>query len=160
MHRKYLGFIWNEVLYEFTCLSNGSSSAPRVFTKLMKPAFATLRSAGYLSLPYYDALLMAENRHDWLTNINEVIKVSNLGFTINYYKSILMPTHSIKFLGFISSTSMNTEQTTEKIYKVIFFANSIISNKTCAVYSLRHLRGSVHDFSFSDYLSPFYFLLI
>ena len=48
---------------------------------------------------------MTENKHDWLTNINEVIKVSNLGFTINYYKSILKPTYSIKFLRFVSSIS-------------------------------------------------------
>ena len=33
--RKYLKFIWN-VLYEFVCLAFGLSSAPRVFTKIMK----------------------------------------------------------------------------------------------------------------------------
>ena len=35
-HRKYLGFMWNNVLYQFTCLPNGLSSCPRKFTKLLK----------------------------------------------------------------------------------------------------------------------------
>ena len=37
-HRKYLRFIWKNQLFQFTCLPNGLSSAPRIFTKLMKPA--------------------------------------------------------------------------------------------------------------------------
>ena len=38
-HRKYLKFVWNHVLYQFNCLPNGLSCAPRVFTKLLKPIF-------------------------------------------------------------------------------------------------------------------------
>ena len=100
-HRKYLRFIWKDVLYEFTCLPYGLPCAPCVFTKLMKPVFATLRSAGHLSVAYIDdSLLLAENKQDCLTNINETVKLlSNLGFTINYDKSVLMNTQSIKFLG-------------------------------------------------------------
>ena len=48
-HRKYLRFIWKNVLYQFTCLPNGLSSCPRKFTKLtpektlkVKEACATL----------------------------------------------------------------------------------------------------------------------
>ena len=43
-HQKYLKFIWNNQLYAFTCLPMGLSSSPRIFTKLMKPVFATLSS--------------------------------------------------------------------------------------------------------------------
>ena len=41
--RKYLRFTWEERVYEFQCLSFGLSSAPRVFTKLLKPVMALLR---------------------------------------------------------------------------------------------------------------------
>ena len=41
--RKYLCFKWRGNLYHFTCLANGISEGPRLFTKLMKPVFATLR---------------------------------------------------------------------------------------------------------------------
>ena len=43
-HQKNLKFVWNSELYAFTCLPMGLCSSPRVFTKLMKPVFATLRS--------------------------------------------------------------------------------------------------------------------
>ena len=36
-HSKYLRFEWESELWEFTCLQFGLSSAPRVFTKVMKP---------------------------------------------------------------------------------------------------------------------------
>jgi hypothetical protein len=43
-HQIYLKFIWRDKLYCFTCLTMGLSSSPRVFTKVMKLVFATLRS--------------------------------------------------------------------------------------------------------------------
>ena len=42
-HRKYLRFYWQGSLYEYTCLPNGLSPAPRYFTKLMKPVYSVLR---------------------------------------------------------------------------------------------------------------------
>ena len=42
--RKYLRFLWRGKLYQYTCLPNGLSSAPRLFTKLLKPVYALLRS--------------------------------------------------------------------------------------------------------------------
>ena len=41
--RKFLRFLWEEQIYEFRCLPFGLSSAPRVFTKLLKPVMALLR---------------------------------------------------------------------------------------------------------------------
>ena len=44
-HRKYLRFMFEGDLYEFTCLPNGLSSGPRVFTKLMKVVMTYLRQS-------------------------------------------------------------------------------------------------------------------
>ena len=35
-HCKYLRFYWQGCLYQYTCMPNGLSSAPRCFTKLLK----------------------------------------------------------------------------------------------------------------------------
>ena len=35
-YQQYLSFCWDGKTYNFTCLPNGLSSAPRIFTKLMK----------------------------------------------------------------------------------------------------------------------------
>ena len=44
--RKYLRFLWNGGKFQFTCLPQGLSPALRVFTKLLKPVFATLQGHG------------------------------------------------------------------------------------------------------------------
>jgi hypothetical protein len=54
-HRKYLKFMWRGVLYQFTSLPMGLTSSPRIFTKILKPVFATLRSrSGHCCLGYID----------------------------------------------------------------------------------------------------------
>ena len=35
--QKYLRFVWKNKIFQYTCLPNGLLSAPRLFTKLMKP---------------------------------------------------------------------------------------------------------------------------
>ena len=45
--RKYLNFLWNSRLYQFTCLAQVLSCAPRVFTKLMKHIYAQLTLLTY-----------------------------------------------------------------------------------------------------------------
>ena len=53
-HRRYLRFSWEGQLYEFQCLPFGLCSAPRVFTKLLKPVMSVLRQKGFRSLIYLD----------------------------------------------------------------------------------------------------------
>ena len=49
-HQKCLNFLWKGRLYQFTCLAQGLSCAPRVFTKLLKPVFSHLRLKGHMWL--------------------------------------------------------------------------------------------------------------
>ena len=56
--RKYLRFLWDNVLYEFTCLPFGYSLAPRTFTKILKPAQALLRLNGVRVVCYLDDILI------------------------------------------------------------------------------------------------------
>ena len=46
-HQKVLKFRRRNKLYQYTCLPNGLASAPRIFTKLLKPVFNILRQKGY-----------------------------------------------------------------------------------------------------------------
>ena len=68
-HRKYLRFEFNGTLYEFTCLPNDLASPPRVFTKLMKPVYATLRSKGYLIVVYTDDILIMAETPEQLSQV-------------------------------------------------------------------------------------------
>ena len=53
-HRKYLRFYWQGCLYQCMCMPNGLSSAPRCFTKLLKPVYSTLRQYGHINVGYID----------------------------------------------------------------------------------------------------------
>ena len=107
--RKFLKFQFKGQLFQYCCLPNGLSSAPRVFTKLLKPVFAYLRQQGHVLSSYLDdsfALGLNPALCDkavWATyNL-----LTDLGFHINTQKSVLVPCQILPHLGFIlDSTSM------------------------------------------------------
>ena len=53
-HREYLGFEWGGVTYTFVVLPFGLSSAPYVFTQIMRPLVCLWRSKGIKAIVYPD----------------------------------------------------------------------------------------------------------
>lgn len=102
-HRKYLRFAWAEQTYEFQCLPFGLSSAPRVFTKLLKPVVGFLRRQGIRLVIFLDDMLvLAQSKEDLVAQMEQIAQLfSLLGFSINHEKSQLRPTQQIQFLGFL-----------------------------------------------------------
>jgi hypothetical protein len=103
MDRKYLKFFWNGILYHCNALIFGLASAPRVFTKIMKPVFAFLRQQGISSFYYIDdSLIEAETFEKCQSNAHFLVNMlQNLGFSVNKEKSILVPSTRICYLGHI-----------------------------------------------------------
>ena len=56
--QKFLKFKWKGQLYCFTCLPNGLALCPRLFTKIMKPVFATLRQQVFFFFYLYHLLMI------------------------------------------------------------------------------------------------------
>ena len=111
-HQKILRFLWKDSLMEFACLPFGLASAPRIFTKLMKPVVALLRRSLIRLIIYLDDILFmnktpARLQRDMSTAIH---LLDNLGFVINLTKSQLKlwPTQTLEFLGFIVHTKNMT----------------------------------------------------
>ena len=101
-HSKYLRFEWESELWEFTCLPFGLSSAPRVFTKVMKPVIGKVRSQGIRSVIYLDDMAMLSCSIDQ-SNLDSQFVIETLqsvGFLINWEKSVLKPSQRLQFLGF------------------------------------------------------------
>ena len=92
-HRNYLMFEWESQYYRFTCLPIELSSAPRVFTKILKPVYSHLRSIGHICMGHIDDSLVAYSLGS--------CRITLLGFTIHPVKSVLEPTQTIQFLGFV-----------------------------------------------------------
>ena len=102
-HRKYLRFIWNNIIYQYTCLPFGLSSAPYIFTKIMKPVISYLRERGHTSVTFLDDnLLIGKNYKKCENNVQATVKLfTKLGLLVNFEKSQLIPAKEAKYLGFI-----------------------------------------------------------
>ena len=100
-HRRYLCFRYQGTLYEFCCLPFGLSSAPRAFTKLLKPVATLLRSVGIRIVIYLDDILLLHQDQEELGKIfDKVLELlQNLGLTIKQEKCSSAPTQSLVFLG-------------------------------------------------------------
>lgn len=55
---KFVRFIWRSTVFQFKCLPFGLSSAPRTFTKLLKPVITFLRKEGIRLIVYLDDILI------------------------------------------------------------------------------------------------------
>ena len=100
-HQNFLRFSWNNKIFQFTCLPNGLASAPRYFTKIMKPVYARLRNLGYTNVGYIDdSLLCGDIYYECKENIQKTVSLlEQIGFIIHPEKSQFEPSKKVTFLG-------------------------------------------------------------
>lgn len=84
-HRKYLRFQWCGITYEYTALPFGLSTAPYIFTKIMRPVVSYLRQRGFHSVIYLDDFLfLGSSPEECQANVNASLNLLlSLGFRIN-----------------------------------------------------------------------------
>ena len=117
-HRKFLRFGFEGKVYEYTVLPFGLSLSPRVFVKCTQAAVAPLRQRGVRIATYIDDwLTLATSRQEALFHTRQVVDLlSSLGFTINYTKSVLVPTQVIDYIGIsLDSRSFTARLSQERI---------------------------------------------
>jgi hypothetical protein len=100
-HWKYLRFAFKGTIYQWRVVPFGLTSAPRIFTRVVKPLIAVLRSRGILVHVYLDDLLILSR---YPTRLREsVIQVAQLfiqaGFILNLKKSSPIPNQDQVYLG-------------------------------------------------------------
>ena len=149
-YQKYLKLFWKEEYYQYIVLTNGFSSALRVFTNLLTPAFKYLRSKGHLSVKYIDdSLFLGETFEICFKIIRATVAVLwELRFTINPEKSVLVPSQQTKFLGFmINSFKMAITLTEERKKSISEYTFKLLCSNHR--FSANHRSDSVLIQSFS-----------
>ena len=146
--RKFLRFVWNGKHYQFTCLPQGLGPASRVFTKILKPAFAHLRSRGLEIAGYIDdSMCVSDDAEDFASLMMYAVKLfDNLGFTINVAKSVLPPmlVQNIEHLGFIFNSADMTVQLTDKKKDCIqHLAKQLLKNSNHTIRELATFTGKL-----------------
>ena len=125
--QKFLKFLW-DMPYRYTAMPNGYADAMRIFKKILKSPFSLLRKLGHQSVAYVDdTFLIGPTFIECARNIDATIDLLQLlGFTIHPKKSVLKPTRSLQFLGYIISLEQMTlpitirkKENIRKLYKVL-----------------------------------------
>ena len=99
--QKYLAFSWGGKLFFFQALPFGLTSAPYVFSRLMKYPLTILRKKGVNTLAYLDDWIIWDTSR---TVLKEKIQMAldtltSLGFIIHEEKCTLEPTQDLVWLG-------------------------------------------------------------
>ena len=146
-HRKFMQFSFNGQFYQFTCLANGVSSAPRTFTKIMKVPLSTLRlTHGIIITAYLDDLLIIADSPAAVLQATDLAQemLRSLGFTISVKKSVVRPCTSITFLGFdIDSVSMRVTIPAEKASEIQDSVQLTIQNPHMSVRQFAGVVGKL-----------------
>ena len=148
--RRLLRFQWQGTTYQFNCLPFGLSSAPWVFTKTTRPIVGILRTLGLRMIIYIDdILIMADTLHTAKEHTAALIYLlENLGFIINFPKSLLEPTREIEFLGFtLNSMSMEIKVPGNKIKQIRLEAKKLQDTEACKALALSRLLGKLNHVS-------------
>ena len=143
-HRKLLRFMCRGRLYEFQCLPFGLTSAPRTFTKVMKPVMAVLRRRGIRSMIFLDDLLLLSSSKEELAEITKevIILLQRLGFLINEEKSTLLPTQKMAYLGFLlDSVRMTNSLPPDKLEAIVEDCRRTLVQTHVSVRDMARLIG-------------------
>ena len=157
-HRKYLRFMWKDVLYQFTCLPNGLSSCPRKFTKFLKPPLTELHKKGHISASYIDDLYLQGRTYDLCVSnvIDTFIQFDSLGFTIHPDKSVFIPSQRLVLLGFIiDSVAMTITLTPEKALKVKEACGTLLGQGLPTIRQLACVIGKIFHHSLGSCMDNF-----
>ena len=145
-HQHLLQFIWEEKHYKFQCLPFGLTSAPCIFTKLLKPVVGFLRQIGLRLIVYLDDMLIMHVNKDQLEAMAPLVcnLFEALGLMVNTKKSILNPAQLIEFLGFqINSLTMKFTLPSEKGKKIQQEAANLLKSQSIPARYLAIFVGKV-----------------
>ena len=124
----------------------GYGPSMRIFTKILKPVYAHLRSKQLESAVYVDDnILFGNSFEDCLHNTIETVSLlRKLGFTVHAEKSILTPTQEIIFLGFVlNSIKMTISVTLAKKEKIRQLCLEVISKPNISIRKLACIIGNL-----------------
>lgn len=99
--RKFFRVAWGGKVYQFKALPFGLSTAPWLFTLIVKPLVAHMHALGFQMFAYLDDwLVIGESREACQKAVDSLVTLAvSLGFRINYDKSELTPSQKFVFLG-------------------------------------------------------------
>ena len=153
-HETFLGFSWRapdsikEIFYVFTVLPFGLSSAPWVFTKVLKPLEKHWRVQGLCIATFLDdGWAIVQDRESCCIKAQPVrADLCNAGFVVNEDKLVWDPTQVLDWLGITWNAALGTLKIVERrIVKIINSIDHIIeADFKVSTRELSSFTGHLH----------------
>ncbi len=144
---KFGAFWWRNQLWTFRSMMFGRTHTPRGWTKVMKLVVTHLRRLGILCIIYIDDLIcfLGSNMDRARETTELIIRILiDLGITINFEKSVTLPSKRLDFLGFIiDSRNMKIFAEAEKMKRMKDTARGLLRKKFVTVRKLAKFLGMV-----------------
>lgn len=159
-HRKLLRFQWKNKTFQFQTLPFGLGSAPRTFTKMMKPIVSLLRRIGVRMLIYLDDLIILNQSRERLLKDRDstIWMLQCLGLVINTEKSVLEPTRKLEYLGFMLDTmSLTLSLSDTKLASLQSECRALAQTETTTVRELASLIGKLAATKLAVLPAPLHF---
>ena len=128
--RRFLRFVAQGRVYQFSALCFGLSTAPQVFSRVMAPVSAILHSWGIRMRRYLDDwLVQSSSRESLLHDLRVVLDLCHeLGIVVNPEKSRLEPSQVLQYLGVVIDTrSFRASPLPDRIARLKSTAGEILS---------------------------------
>lgn len=128
-------------------LPNGLASAPRLFTKFIKPIYSYLHSTCHISIGHIDDSFLVEySQTAFQQNVNDAVVIfTKLGFVVHPEKSIPVPTQELEILGFvINSIYMTIRLLVSKVEHIKSPCESVVTSLVLTIWVLAHVMGLLY----------------
>ena len=148
MSMPYLAFIFRNICYQFTCLPQGLSPSPRIFTMLMRVVLKFLRSLSVKIAAWIDDFILAANSASLVSEHASLTlrTFKDLGFIPNIEKSHLKPVQRLCHLGLIWDTvNFDVSVPPEKVADIQVKCRRALSSRV-SVRFLSSILGSIEFF--------------
>ena len=150
-HQPYLGFFWpspsgQENFYMFTVLPFGLSSAPYIFTKLVRPLIKHWRAQGICITVFLDDGMDMENSIDIARGNGRIIRsdIWSSGFVPNDEKSVWEPIQVITWLGLTWNGVLGTiEIAPHRVTKLISSLREVLHQEKISARNLASVVGQI-----------------
>ena len=149
-HQLFMGFSWDiggiDLYFVFTVLPFGLSTAPAVFTKVLRPLVSHWHQNGIKIAVYLDdGFGLGHSLEEANVQSNKVRDTLELsGFLANKENSVWKPSRCLTWLGVTLDLDKNTYQITEeRIFSLLNSIDNILKSPYTSARVLSRLAGKI-----------------